>query len=130
MDGEHSKSVRVVLAIYAALRDNRVDDMRAILDPEVVCYPLVRPGQPAYYGYEAMAKLAGYLHDQHGNYTVEIATITEQNAPKGNVKVTVEATIVPERGLGLAPVPVTSVYTVHDGVITWIVSKPGITGGR
>jgi hypothetical protein len=125
MDGEDSKSVRVVLAMYAALRDNRVSDMLALLDPEIVCYPLVRPGQSAYYGHEAMAKLAGYMHDQHGNYTVEIARITEQAAPKGNVKVTAEVTIVPEHGLGKDPVPVTSVYTVHDGLINWIVSKPG-----
>ena len=125
MDGEHSKSVRAVLAMYAALRDNRINDMLALLDPEIVCYPLVRPGQSAYYGHAAMAKLAGYMHDQHGDYDVEIAKITEQDVPKGSVKVTVEATIVPEHGLGKDPVPVTSVYTVCDGLISWVVSKPG-----
>jgi hypothetical protein len=125
MSGEHEVDpVHLVLDLYAAIRDRRISDMLALLDPEVVCYPLVRPGQAAYYGYDAMVKLIDYMHDLHGDYRVEFDKITEQDVPRGDVKVTVRARIVPEARLGKPPVPVTSVYTIHNGQVTWIQSKP------
>jgi hypothetical protein len=126
MSGEHEVDpVHLVLDLYMAIRDRRVGGMLALLDPEVVCYPLVRPGQSAYYGHDAMIKLIHYMHDLHGDYQVEVDKITEQNTPRGDVKVTVQARIVPEARLGKPPVPVRSVYTIHDGLITWIQSQPG-----
>ena len=45
MSGESGKGpVQVVLALYAAIRDRHIEDMLAVSDPEVVCFPLVRPG--------------------------------------------------------------------------------------
>jgi hypothetical protein len=73
----------------------------------VACFALVRPGYSCYYGHDAMVKLVEYMHDRHGNYQVEIASITVQdglavNGPK--VRVTAEARILPEPGPGRPPV--------------------------
>ena len=120
-----SDPVRVVLDLYAALRDRRIEDMLALVDPEVVCLPLVRPGQSVYYGHAAMAKLVEYMHTVHGEYRVQIGAVTEERARAGRTKVTVEASIYPEPGPGRPVVMrVTSVYTVEHGRITWIESKP------
>ena len=130
MSGERGKDpVQLVLALYAAIRDCHIEDMLAVLDPEVVCFPLVRPGQAVYHGHNGMIKLVDYMHDLHGDYQFEVDDITERDLPKGKVKVTAQARILPEPGRGLASeVPVTTVYTVQDGLITWIDSNPRTQG--
>ena len=72
-----------------------------------------------------MIKLVDYMHDLHGDYQIEVDDITERDLPKGKVKVTVQVRILPEPGRGQPPeVPVTSVYTIQDGMITWVDSNP------
>ena len=96
---------------------------------EVVCFPLVRPGQAVYHGHNGMIKLVDYMHDLHGDYQIEMDDITERDLPKGKVKVTAQVRILPEPGPGRVPeVAVTSVYTVQDGLITWIDSNPRTQG--
>ena len=126
MRGECNEPVEVVLELYAAVRDRRIEDMLALVDPQVCCYPLVRPGQSVYYGPSEMVKLVGDVHDRHGDYKVEIGKITGQDSPAAGgqgTTVTVQATIFPEPGHG-QPQQVTTVFTVQDGRITWIESKP------
>lgn len=45
--------------------------MLAVLDREVVCFPLVRPGQAVYHGHNGMIKLVDYMHDLHGDYQID-----------------------------------------------------------
>jgi hypothetical protein len=42
--GQGTASVRAVLALYDAIRDSRIADAQALVDPDVVCQPEVRPG--------------------------------------------------------------------------------------
>jgi ketosteroid isomerase-like protein len=120
------EAARRTLELYTAIRDRRVPDMLALLHPEVVCTPLVRPGLSVYEGHEAMIKLVGDVHNQHGDYRVEIDEITQDADPQGVVTVTVQARILPEPGCGRpATVPVATVYTVRDGMIIAIESTPG-----
>jgi SnoaL-like domain len=124
MRGESNEPVEVVLEFYAAVRDRRIEDMLALVDPQVCCYPLVRPGQSVYCGPGEMVKLVGDLHSQHGDYKVEIGKITgpgSQAASAPGTTVTVQATIFPEPGHG-QPQPVTTVFNVQDGRITSIES--------
>ena len=111
-------SVQVVLEFYEALRESRIKDMLELTDPTVVCQPLVRPGLTMYSGHDGIVRLDHDMHAVHGRYQVEFGTITE----KDGEQVTVEAVIVPEAGLGQPPLPVTTVYSVRDGLITWIES--------
>jgi ketosteroid isomerase-like protein len=111
--------VRAVLELYAAIRDRRIADVLALTAPEVTCEPLVRPGLAVYEGHDGMTRLVSDLHAVHGDYQVAIVEVTEQPGPQ----VTVVARLVPEPGRG-RPVPVRSVYTFRDGLITSIESFP------
>jgi hypothetical protein len=117
--------VQAVLALYEAIRDSRIADVLALVDPDVVCQPLVRPGLATYYGPDGMAALIRDMHAVHGLYQVEIAEITEQDGSQ----VTIGAVIVPEPGHG-QPLRVTSVYAFRGGLIASIESSPGPLGNR
>src|SRR5579864_1367528 len=101
MRGASNEPVEVVLEFYAAVRDRRIEDMLGLVDPQVCCYPLIRPGQSLYYGRGEMVKLVADLHDRHGDYKVEIGKITGPDSPAASARgttVTVQATIFPEQG--------------------------------
>jgi ketosteroid isomerase-like protein len=129
MRGGSNEPVEVVLEFYAAVRDRRIEDMLALVDPQVCCYPLARPGQSVYYGPGEMVKRVADLHDQHGDYKVEIGKITGPGSAAASAPgatVAVQATIFPEPGHG-RPQPVTTVFTVEDGRITSIESYGSAT---
>jgi SnoaL-like domain len=123
---EKREAARVTLGLYAALRDGRIEDMLALLDPKVVCMPLVRPGLSVYYGHAAMIALVDDMHKRHGDYQVKVDRITQEDGPRGAVKVTAQTRLLPEPGAGRPfEVPVTNECTVRGGLVTWIQSKPG-----
>ena len=135
MSGEPATDpVRTVMNLYEAIRDRRISDMLALVDPKIACFPLVRPEYSVYCGHDAMVKLVDYMHEVHGEYRLEIGRVTVRDGPRASgpkVKVTVEAAILPEPGPGRPrAVPVTSEYTVENGLITWIVSKPAAAVGH
>jgi hypothetical protein len=69
------------------------------------------------------------VHNAHGDYQLDIHTITEAAIPRsGGVRITVQATVLPAPEHG-NPVPVTTEFTLENGLITWIVSKPGASQG-
>jgi SnoaL-like domain len=111
-----SEPVQVVLEFYKALRESRINDMLGLVDADVTCRPLVRPGLNLYNGYDGMIRLDSDIHGLHGRYQLEIGEVTEQEGPQ----VTVQATILPEPGRGQPPLPVTSIYTIRNGLITSI----------
>ena len=49
-------AVQVVTDFFAAVRDQRIKDLLALVDPEIVCRPLVRPGRSLYEGHEGMVR--------------------------------------------------------------------------
>ena len=116
---------QVVLEFYAALRDRRIGDILALTDPQVACYPLVRPGLSGYYGHDAMIRLSEDMHAAHGNYDFVADHVTEDGD-----KVTFYARIRPEPRLGQQDQPVMSVFIVHDGLIVSIESQPGISAAE
>jgi hypothetical protein len=44
-------AVQVVVDFFTAVRDQRIKDLLALVDPEIVCKPLVRPGRSLYEGH-------------------------------------------------------------------------------
>jgi hypothetical protein len=107
--------------LYAAVRDNRIDDVLALVDPQIVCQPVVRPGLTVYHGHDGMVRLVHDMHAAHGRYQVRTDSITEQ----AEAKVTVQARIFANAGSDQAPIPVTSVFTLQDGLIITIESESG-----
>jgi SnoaL-like domain len=132
VDSERGKDpVQVVLDFYDAVWNRRIEEMLALLDPEIACYPLIRPGQNTYYGHDDMVKLVDDLHHLLGNFQFKIDKITEHKLPQGDIRVTVVSRTLPEPGRGQPAVQhLISEYTLHDGLITWIHSKPGSLAGQ
>jgi hypothetical protein len=114
-------SAHVVLELYETLRDSRTEEMLALVDPQVICLPLVWAGLGVYEGHDGMVRLDHDMHAAHGKYQVKIDKITVWN---GGSTVTVQAAILAEPGRGQPSLPVKSVYTLHDGLITFIESLP------
>jgi hypothetical protein len=124
LNGSHP--VQVVLEFYETLRDSRINDYLGLVDPEVACQPLVRPGLNLYSGYDGMIRLDGDMHALHGRYQIEIDQVTEEEGPR----VSVQATILPEPGRGQSPLPVTTIYLVRDGLIISIESREATSTPR
>lgn len=119
-----SPLVRAVLAFVAAVRDGRPEDAFLLVDPQVICFALVRPGLSVYHGHRGVASLVTYVHAAYGNYQVEIDEITQGPG----TEVTVRARILPEPGYQQPPPPIVTRYTFRDGLITAIESERGPTG--
>ena len=118
--GEHAgPPVSVVLALTKAMRDDRADDVLALVDPGVIYKPLDPSGPGGYRGHEGMISLVQDVHATYGNYQIEIVEVTEEPGPE----VTVQTWVVPEPGRGL-PFPMRLMYTLRDGLITSIQSLP------
>ena len=118
-----SPLVRAVLAFHAAVRDGRPEDAFLLVDPNVICFALVRPGLSCNHGHGGVASLVTYVHAAYGNYQTEIDEITEVPS----TEVTVRARILPEPGYQQPPPPIVTRYTFHDGLITAIESERGPT---
>lgn len=116
---------QVVLDFYAAVRDRRIADILALVDQQVVCHPLVRPGLSVYRGQDGIIRLSEDMHALHGQYDFEMDQIIEDGD-----KITAYARILPETGLGQQELPVMSVYILRDGLILSIESQPGISRGH
>jgi hypothetical protein len=109
--GERVKTpVQVVMELYEAMRDARIEDMLELVDPEVTCAPVHRPAVAEYRGHEGMTRLTADMHAAHGQYKVEIAEAGQDDESQ----VTVQAWIVPQPGRG-PQFPVRSVYRLHNG---------------
>jgi hypothetical protein len=107
--------VQVVLDFFAAVRDQRIKDVLALVDPGITCMPLMRPGRAVYEGHEGMVCFVSDMHAAFGSYQVEMGKITE----RGGSGVTAQIRILPESGDRLRP-PLSAVisFTLCDGLIT------------
>jgi SnoaL-like domain len=118
----HDKgSVQKVFDFIAAVRDQRIKDMLALVDPEIICVPLVRPGLSVYEGHDGMACFVSDMHAAFGRYQFEIDKITERDG----AKLAVQTRILPESGR--KPMPPTSIliiFTLCDGLITFVEGEP------
>lgn len=111
----------IVLEFYAAIRDRQFEVFHTLVDLDVTCSPLVRPGLSTYYGYDGMIRLSQDMHAAHGCYHVTIDNITEEE----DSRITVRATIFSEAALQCPPLAVTTVYGFRHGLIYSIESHSG-----
>jgi hypothetical protein len=115
-------SVRIALEFMAAVRDQRIKDMLALVDPEVICEPLVRPGRSVYQRHDGMVLFVSDMHTVFGRYQFEIDKITERDG----AKVAVQARILPESGhRPMPPMPIVILFSLRDNLITLVEGKPG-----
>jgi hypothetical protein len=119
VDVKGTTLVQVVTELCMAIRDSRIADVLSLVDPEVVCAPMFRPGLTEYEGHAGMTRLVTDLHAVHGNYQITIIEAAEDGAEH----VTAQVRLVPEPGRG-QPVSVTTSYTFRHGLISAIESQP------
>jgi SnoaL-like domain len=119
---EDQDSVRIALGFMAAVRDRRIKDMLALVDPEIICEPLVRPGRTVYQRHDGMVLFVTDMHTVFGCYQFEIDKITERDG----AKVAVQARMLPESGHSPMPaMPIVILFTLRDGLITAVEGEPG-----
>lgn len=113
--------IQAVTELYSAIRDRRIEDMLALVDLDVTCNPLARPGISTYYGHGGMIQFASDLHTTHGDFQLELDKVAEDD----DSKVTVTATIFSEPGHAGTPLTITTVYTFRGDLIYSVESQPG-----
>ena len=117
----YTDSVQKVLDFIAAVRDERIEDMLALVDPEIICVPLVRPGLSVYEGHDGMARFVSDMHAAFGRYQIEIDKISERDG----ARLAVQARILPESGhRPMTPTSILIVFTLCDGLITSMEGDP------
>lgn len=116
---EGKTAVQVVVELCAAIRDGRIEDVLRLVDSDVICAPVTRPGLAEYEGHAGMARLVSDLHAAHGRYQITVTEATEED----DQHVTVQVRLVPEPGRG-PPMSVTTTYTFRRGLISSIESFP------
>jgi hypothetical protein len=116
----HKPSTQVVFELLAAIGDGRIEDILALVHPEVVCQPLVRPGFSQYVGHSGMVDLVTNLGAAYGHYWIQI----DDMAADGDGRVMVHGRIIRKTDHGDLELPLTtSTYTLVDGMVAAIESE-------
>ena len=119
-------AVEVVGELITAVSDGRIEDLLALTDPEVVCRPATRPGLTVYEGHDGMARLVGDLSLAYGRHRIEVDDITADTASQ----VTARTRVIQETDRGdVLVASITSVYTLREGMVTFIDGEPGTSLG-
>jgi hypothetical protein len=118
--GGGKPSTQVVFELLAAIGDGRIEDMLALVHPEVVCQPIVRPGLSQYFGHPGMVDLVANLEAAYGHYWFQIDDMTAD----GETRVVVRGRVIRKTDEGDMVLPSsTIIYTVTDGLVAFIESE-------
>src|SRR5436190_23067654 len=77
--GEGPSPIQVVSDLIAAICDGRVEDVLALVDPQVVWRPVTRPGLSRYEGHPGMVRMVADLRAAYGRYRAEIERIASDS---------------------------------------------------
>ena len=79
MDSAHTNisHLDTVAEFFSAIRDRRIEDMLALVDHDVACNPLARPGLSTYAGHGGMIQFASDMHSVHGDFHLDIEKMVE-----------------------------------------------------
>src|SRR6266702_3521938 len=76
-DDDRGRSpAQVVSELMAAICDGRIEDMLALVHPQVIWQPVARPGLTMYEGHAGMIRLVADLGAAYGRYRLEVEEIT------------------------------------------------------
>lgn len=70
-------NIEIVRALWLAHREARIDDLLAMLRPDVQWYPLSRPAAAMYEGHDGIRRMLDHATTTHGLYWVELDDVTE-----------------------------------------------------
>jgi ketosteroid isomerase-like protein len=121
----HKAPVEVASAMLTALADGRVEDVVALVDPQVVWVPSIRPGRTLYEGRAGVAQFVADLHAAFGRFRVVVHDITQggDGVNAGETEVTALIGGFRQIGGGELTLPgLTILFTVRDGLITFMES--------
>jgi SnoaL-like protein len=125
-DQRRTPSTQVVFELIVAIGDKRIQDVLARVHPDVVCQPVARPGLSQYVGHDGMVEFVSNLDAAFGQYRLDIEEMTSD----GGTQVTVRTRVIAKAGNGARELPpITSVYTLEDGLVKAIESEYSTDGG-
>ena len=119
--GRGRSPAEVVGALLAAISDDRVGDVLALVDPRVEWMPAVRPGLSVYAGRAGVAQYMTDLRAAFGRFRVVVGSITVEGGgdDPGGTQVTAQFGGVREFDGGQVAMPsLTAVFTVRGGLVT------------
>jgi hypothetical protein len=74
-----ASNLEIVRALWLAHRESRIDDMLAMVRPDVHWYPLNRPGGSMYEGHDGVRRMLDHAARTNGLYWVELDEVTESS---------------------------------------------------
>jgi SnoaL-like domain len=118
--------VQVASALLAAIADGRAADAAALVDPQVVWVPSIRPGRTLYEGRDGVALFVADLHAAYGRFRIVVHDITPGDGAVNTGETEVMARIGGFRQIGGGELPLSSLtilFTVRDGLVTFMESS-------
>lgn len=70
-------NIEIVRALWLAHRESRIDDVLAMLRPDVQWYPLSRPAHAMYQGHDGIRRMLENAATTNGLYWVELDDLVE-----------------------------------------------------
>jgi ketosteroid isomerase-like protein len=110
----------IVRALFLAHGENRIDDVLALVHPEVVWQPLTRPGRSVYVGHAGTRAMIDDLRDALGEFRVHFDEVVD--LPDGRVAARGRIVRTTEDGeVGGPDVDIT--LTLRDGLVIGLESS-------
>jgi SnoaL-like domain len=121
----HKAPVEVASAMLTAIAGGRAEDAAALVDPQVVWVPSIRPGRTRYEGRAGVAQFVADLHAAYGRFRIVVHDITagDDAVNPGQTEVTARIGGFRQIGGGELTLPaLTILFTVRDGLVTFMES--------
>ncbi len=126
--GEGPSPAQVVSELIAAICDGRIEDVLALVDPQVVWRAVTRPGLSHYQGHPGMVRMVADLRAAYGPFRAEVEDIASDAdtvmPARCEVHVTVRVRAVRQTDLGEMPgPPIRALYTLRAGRVVLMESE-------
>jgi ketosteroid isomerase-like protein len=110
-----------IQAMWLSHREGRIDDMLELLHPDIIWWPMSRPGRVSYSGRDEILQMLADIRSANGNHWIELDDIVE-----------VERNLISARGrvvtLDAEGEPISAVIemlmTMRDGLVHRVETGP------
>lgn len=114
LDGPLPSDVEVVRNLMAAIAEDRLYEVKALVHPDAVWMALARPGLTQYRGHDGMARFLADIHAAYGPFRVDISEIVPFGDNK--VKLVAQAVQLSQPDEQRLP-PAMSTFTLVEGQV-------------
>ena len=112
--GDLDANEAIVRAMWLAHREDRIDDMLALIHSEIVWMPASRPGLSMYRGHSGVRAMIKDARAAAGDYQLELEEVT---ATADDVVRLQARVVAPADDGGSVELPIEMVITLRDGLV-------------